>query len=158
MYTRSVWALGLSIALALSGCASMETKWKRVTYGQTLDEVMDIMGNPDAFQHKDGKNSYAWAINAYQACGADFGSDGRVESKNCKVDESARARQEAAQQQAAMMYMQMRAQQTQPSFTPVQSYQPKQNLRTNCQTRWVGGTAYSDCSSSPTGIDTSIYR
>lgn len=135
----------------------MESRWEKVEPGTTKKQVLERMGPPTEFKKtSSGLEAYSWNMNAFTSCGVLLDKDEKVAQKECSVDREAQARSQERERAAAMMYMQL--QQSQPTYKPLTPYQPARPQQTNCQTRWVGGTAYSDCTTNQTGLDSSIYR
>lgn len=156
-----IFIAAASLALAVSGCASLQSRFnERVKPGQAMDDTIAAMGKyPDRWAvNKNEQTVGVWNVGGYTYCGVVFDDDQKVLDKRCETNLEERARDQEQQRQAAMMYMQMQAQQpAQPAYR-MPTYQAPRSTQSNCQSRISGGTIYSDCSSRPTGVDTSIYQ
>lgn len=140
----------LFLLAALTGCAigpKIQRNWEDIDRGQTEDQVIDLIGKPISFQKdKNGGDVLVWSYNAYTACFVDFSSEGDVSDKTCREDPVAKAQAMALMQS----YLQVRAAQPMPAFTPVQydsqPYQMKIPQQTQCTSMPLGGTVQTNCS------------
>lgn len=146
------------LVLSLTACASIPKKLLRVSPGMSKQEVGAIMGEPDDFRVDGSREVYAFDSRSERY--VVVFEEGKV-TKYGPMDAvfppseeelARRAQIQAARAQAAAMYMQM--QQREPSYQPVTIYQPARTTQTNCQ---MSGNQV-NCSSQPSGLDTSIYQ
>lgn len=146
----------MALAIAVMSCSSVQKKWALVQQGESRSNVIKELGKPDLVTWDGDDEVLVWGVDSYTGCGIRFDRDKSVKDKECRTNEVAQAR-DAEFRSRMLMQMQQSAPRA-PAYQPMQTYQPARPTQTNCQTRWVGGTAYSDCSSHPTGVDTSIYQ
>lgn len=152
----------LALAL-LSACATSARKMTRLSVGMSKSEVVDLLGDPahvdanpqrEALLYRLVNGDIIGDIETYVV----ILKDGKV-ARYGHIDFIAPPSQEElnarAARSAASMQMMMNAM---PRPNPMPVYQPQRPVQTQCQTRVVNGTAYSDCNSQPTGLDTSIYN
>jgi hypothetical protein len=139
---------------ALSGCASMQSKWKDIEPGQSKEDAISIMGKPDGYSKaaSNGANVLVWQMDEFSICAARLDSANKVDAKVCQDNAEARAQAHAAKAAAWQAAM---ASQQRPLFVPMQSQQSPRPTRTDCNSTYGGGFS---CTSQPTGVDTSIYQ
>lgn len=147
--TKHILMAGLLVA-TLSGCASMATKWHGISYGDSKEDVISRMGDPEAFTMEGDREVLGWQMDAFATCAVKLSKEGKVEDKTCKDDSEARARDQRARYQAAMMYLQMQSAQPRPVYTPppIQPYQMQAipiRQTTHCTSYWIGNQRNTDC-------------
>lgn len=158
--TRMTKLLVLFLFASLAGCASARfaKHWNDIQPGVPVDQVVKLLGAP-RWQNNtpDGGTVLTWSPEDFTECYVSLAPNQAVSSKDCAVDHVAQERYQARQAAMAAAYLGMQQRQSTLDYRPA-AYQPQRQTQTNCQTRWSGGTAYTDCSSQPTGIDASIYN
>lgn len=138
--------------ITISGCASFQSKWKDIKEGDSEEKVTASLGAPDEFAHRqNGAYQEGWRPDAFHACALLFSKDHLVLEKACNVDSQGIARANAA----ALQYWQSTHPVQSSGFVPAQSYQPARPIETNCS---YGGYNSINCTSRPSGVDTSIYN
>lgn len=153
----------VGLAVLLVGCATSAKRMNELTPGMSKAQVIQILDEPDSTSMTNGHEVLRFRLKpgllddptTYLV----FFKDGRVtEFGHVTAFMSAEEREadQRARQQALQYWMNRSSQPS--TYQPVQMYQAPRPTQTNCQTRWVGNTAVSDCTSNPTGIDSSIYN